>query len=127
VIALDASLLIAHLSPRDAHHAAATTLLRNSAVEPMLAHPLTLAEVLVGAARIGQGEQMLADLEAVGVQLAPPPDGEPLRLARLRANTALKLPDCCALDTALSNGAALATFDAALTRAAQRLKVSVLP
>lgn len=52
---------------------------------------------------------------------------DPLRLARLRATTGLKLPDCCALDAALGHGASLATFDEALAAAARRLGVDVLP
>jgi predicted nucleic acid-binding protein len=50
----------------------------------------------------------------------------PLRLANLRATTALRLPGCCALDTALSNSAALATFDRALADAARRRNVAVV-
>jgi predicted nucleic acid-binding protein len=59
--------------------------------------------------------------------MARHPDDEPLRLANLRATTGLRLPDCCALDTALSNGAMVATFDQALAGAARQLNVAVLP
>jgi predicted nucleic acid-binding protein len=127
MIALDASVLIAHLYPGDAHHKAASDFLRRTASEALIAHTLTLAEVLVGGVRVGRGPQMLADLHAIGVQLARHPDDEPLRLATLRATTGLRLPDCCALDTALSNGAMLATFDQALTGAARQLNVATLP
>ena len=127
MIALDASILIAHLSAQDAHHDAATRLLSDMAGERLIAHGLTLAEVLVGGARIGRDEQMLADLRAAGVQDADRPGDEPLRLARLRARTGLKLPDCCALDAALRHAASLATFDQALATAARRLEVGVLP
>lgn len=127
MIALDASVLVAHLSPHDAHHHAATRLLRDATGERLVAHGLTLAEVLVGGARIGRDEQMLADLRAVGVQDADRRGGESLRLARLRARTGLKLPDCCALDAALGHAASLATFDRALATAARQLDVEVLP
>jgi predicted nucleic acid-binding protein len=126
VIALDASVLVAHLSPHDAHHHAATGLLRDAAGERLIAHDLTLAEVLVGGARIGREEQMLADLRAAGVQHADRPEGEPLRLARLRARTGLKLPDCCVLDAALGHAASLATFNRTLVTAAQQVNVEVL-
>lgn len=53
MIALDASVLIGHLTPHDAHHAAATEILLNAAPGSMLVHPLTLAEVLVGGVRVG--------------------------------------------------------------------------
>jgi len=70
-----------------------------------------LAEVLVGGARIGRGAQMQADLLATGIQITQHDRDEPLRLAELRARTGLKLPDCCVLETAISNNAAVATFD----------------
>lgn len=127
MIVLDASVLVAHLHPQDAHHTAATKLLWDAAGETLVAHPLTLAEVLVGGARIGRGREMLGDLERVGVQPAPRDDDEPLRLAELRAATRLKLPDCCVLDTALTNTARLATFDSTLAAAARRLNVPVVP
>ena len=47
-------------------------------------------------------------------------------MASLRATTGLRLPDWCALDTALTSAPALATFDAALAAAARRLGVTVL-
>ena len=127
MIALDASVLVAHLYPYDDHHGAATRFLLDAGNEPLVAHSLTLAEVLVGGVRVNKGEEMLADLLAVGIKLARHGDDEPLRLARLRTTTGLKLPDCCVLDTALGNAATLATFDAALAKAAHRLNVQVAP
>ncbi len=128
MIALDASILVAHLYPLDAHHGAATSLLLDAVVdERLLVHALTLAEVLVGGVKIGQGAEMLADLKMAGIMLASRDDDEPLRLAELRSKTGLKLPDCCVLDVAVSNEAKLATFDRALATAAHRLGVSVMP
>jgi predicted nucleic acid-binding protein len=127
VIAIDASVLIAHLWPKDEHHTLATKLLRERAGQDFIIHSLNLAEVLVGGARIDQVEQMLRDIEEIGVLTATPLPGEPLRLARLRAEMRLKLPDCCALDTARSIGAPLATMDAALASAAGSLRIAVLP
>ncbi len=69
---------------------------------------------------------MAADLGALGVQPASRDDGEPLRLATLRVSTGLRLPDCCVLDAAQTNAARLATFDAALGKAARRLGIPVL-
>lgn len=127
MIALDASVLIAHLAPADPHHEAATRLLLEAAPQPLLVHAITLAEVLVGGVRIGRGAEMQADLEAAGTRLAPRDDEEPLRLAELRVGTGLKLPDCCVLDTAITHSAALGTFDQALAAAADRLDVPTLP
>jgi predicted nucleic acid-binding protein len=127
VIALDASVLIAHLNPTDQHHQAATAILLAGAPGQMLVHTVTLAEVLVGGVRIGQGASMRDDLRAAGIAVAPYDDDEPLRLAELRATSGLKLPDCCVLNVALHHNASLATFDDALAAAARQRGVRVDP
>lgn len=127
MITLDASVVVAHLSPQDPHHQAASAYLEESRAEDLLMHSLNLAEVLVGGAKAGRGQEMLDDLLAVGIQVAERPDGEALRLANLRAGSGLKLPDCCALDTALFSGSTLATFDEHLARAARERHITVAP
>jgi predicted nucleic acid-binding protein len=127
MIVLDASVLIAHLNPADAHHDAATRILLNASPESLLVHTITLAEVLVGGVKIGRGAQMHADLSAAGVRQSIHDEQEPLRLAELRATSGLKLPDCCVLDAAIRNDASVATFDHALATAAGRRGVAVLP
>lgn len=127
MIALDASVLIGHLNPSDAHHDAATRILLLAPPGSLLVHVMTLAEVLVGGAKIGRGAEMQADLMATGIQINPPDLNEPLRLAELRVSSGLKLPDCCVLDTAISNNAAVATFDQALAAAALRRGVPIHP
>ncbi|MEO8888446.1 MAG: type II toxin-antitoxin system VapC family toxin [Jatrophihabitantaceae bacterium] len=127
MIVLDASVLIAQLNPDDAHHGSAVELLAEAAAETLVAHRLTLAEVLVGGARAGRAAEMLSDLRAIGVAPAPQSAGEDeaLRLADLRAGTGIKLPDCCVLDVALENDAELATFDRALAEVARHRGVVV--
>ena len=127
MITLDASLVIAHLNPHDSHHHAATAYLRDSAGERLLIHSLNLAEVLVGGVRAGRGQEMLSDLHAIGIRVADHTEGEHLRLAQLRVECGLTLPDCCALDTALATESALATFDDTLARAARTRHVTVAP
>lgn len=127
MIVLDASVLIAHLTPRDTHHGAATDVLLNASPGSMLVHTLTLAEVLVGGVRVGRGAAMRDDLQSAGIDVAPRDAGEPLRLAELRASSGLKLPDCCVLDVALHHHASLATFDDALAAGARQRGVVVLP
>jgi len=126
VIVLDASVLIAHLSPVDSHHAAATAILFDATPGSTLVHAVTLAEVLVGGVRVGRGGTMRDDLRAAGVEVAPDDADEPLRLAELRATTGLKLPDCCVLDVAVHHQASLATFDTALASAARQRGVTVI-
>lgn len=127
MITLDTSVVIAHLQPADAHHAAATGLLREHAGEDFLLHPVNLAEVLVGGVRAGRADQLLDDLRAIGIREADPAEGQPMRLAALRVETGLKLPDCCALVTALDSGTALATVDARLAVVARSRHLAVLP
>lgn len=116
MIVLDASVLIGFMFAQDDHHAAAVALLRNVAGQALGASRLTLAEVLVVPARLHRldaAEQMLADL---GVAEVPLPAGAARRLAELRAETGLKLPDCCVLLVAQSVTGSLATFDERLAR-----------
>ena len=125
MIAIDASVLIAHLNPADPHHHLATQILLAASPGQMLVHAITLAEVLVGGVRVGQGLSMRNDLHAAGIVVAPSDDQESLRLAELRVNTGLKLPDCCVLDVAMRNRANLATFDEALASEARKLGLTV--
>lgn len=127
MIALDASVLIAHLNPRDVHHQLATGLLADASPGPMLVHTLTLAEVLVGGVRVGRGVLMRDDLRAAGVDVARHDADEALRLAELRATTGLKLPDCCVLHVAAHHRGSLATFDDPLAAAARQRDIVVLP
>lgn len=126
MITLDASVLIAHLARDDRHSAVARDILWQAAGEALLVHPLTLVEVLVGGVRVGRESAMLAGLDAMGLEVADGGSDQPLRLARLRVSTGLKLPDCCVLDTALTARARLGTFDAALAAAARRSGVAVV-
>ncbi|MBI3256275.1 MAG: type II toxin-antitoxin system VapC family toxin [Actinobacteria bacterium] len=119
MIVLDANILIAHLDSSDAHHDRAETLLLDLSDSPLVAGPLTLAEVLVGPARAGQLDRAttaLALLEVAGVDLGP---DAPVQLALLRAGTSLKLPDCCVLLAAENAHAAVATFDHRLAEVAR--------
>jgi predicted nucleic acid-binding protein len=118
VIVLDASVLIAYLDGDDDRHAAAETLLAHTADDDLGASPLTLGEVLVVPARDGRLGPVQAALRALDVrELAFPPDTA-ARLAQLRVDTGLKMPDCCVLLAAEDAGAAVASFDERLARAA---------
>jgi predicted nucleic acid-binding protein len=70
---------------------------------------------------------MLDDPLAIGIRVVERPDDEALRPANLRAGPGLKLPDRCALDTALVTGSALATFDEHLAETARRRHLTVAP
>ena len=118
MIVLDASVLIAHLDAADSHHERADRLLAASGSEELSASVVTLAEVLVGPARKGVVDRALAALEQLAVAAVPIARETPVRLALVRAETGLKLPDCCVLLAAEESGAAVATFDDRLSGAA---------
>jgi predicted nucleic acid-binding protein len=118
VITLDAVVLIALLDASDAHHDAAFDVLTTHADEELVISPINLAEILVRAAQRGREMELMADVDAIGVRVVPLPDDAPLRLARLRASTGIKMPDCCALLTAEQTGSRLASFDDKLRTAA---------
>ena len=127
MILLDASVLIAQLDERDALHARAQEALLETADQPLGCSAITLAEVLVGPARQGRldaARAALAELEIEEVRLG---DDAAVRLAQLRADTGLKLPDCCVLLAAQDAAAdAVLTFDDALALAAERLRLGEL-
>ena len=113
MIVLDASVLIAHFDATDSHHdrAGELLLLAVDQEQPLGASPITLAEVLVGPARIGRMDQATAALDQLRVRPVALPQDTPLRLATLRAATSLPMPDCCVLLAADQAGDAVATFD----------------
>lgn len=108
LIVADASVLIGWLDDRDAHHRDAIDVL--AAVDGFIVHPLTLAEVLVHPARSGREEEVVARLDAIGMQLSDRPL-DPVALARIRVSSGLKMPDCVVVACAAEHGLAVATFD----------------
>lgn len=122
MIVVDASVLIAHLDDSDVHHEAATGLLLDAAEETLGASPITLAEVFVGPAKKGRLSAARTALDALAVQeISLGPDAAS-RLALLRAETGLKLPDCCVLLAAQDGHAtSIKTFDDRLRAKARAL------
>jgi len=120
ITVLDASVLIAFFNADDAHHTAALRILDDAADDELVLSSISLAEVLVGPARSGDEESTLQALARLEVDEEPLPTDAAVQLARLRARTALKLPDCCVLLAAQTAAAqAVATFDVRLAQAAR--------
>lgn len=127
MIVLDASVLIAHLYEQDAHHHAADALVRSATGHELGVSPLTLAEVLVNPTRAGRLDEAERLLRNVGLTEVPLPHDAGRRLALLRVQSGLKLPDCCVLLAAEQTSAAIATFNDALTRAARDREIPLYP
>jgi toxin FitB len=126
VIVLDASVLIGHLDAHDPHHEKATELLAGSGAEPLGASAITLAETLVAPARTEQLDEAKAALERLGVQEIELGEDAPAQLAKLRAETGRKLPDCCVLAAARRHEGSVASFDGGLCKAARKLGLAVI-
>lgn len=122
VIVIDASVLIAHLNGADSSHDRAEAALLAAAELPLAASSITLAEVLVGPVRAGKLDVARSALRALEIAEVAFGAGAAERLAALRADTGLKLPDCCVLLAAQDVGAeAVLTFDDRLMKRAQEL------
>lgn len=121
MIVLDASVLIAHFDQHDALHVHATEHLLEVVDQQFGASSITLAEILVGPTRTGHLAAAQAALRALDVIELPLPSSAATRLAAMRAETGLKLPDCCVLLAAQDAGAAVLTLDDRLAREASRL------
>ncbi|MGQ0464751.1 MAG: type II toxin-antitoxin system VapC family toxin [Sporichthyaceae bacterium] len=124
MIVLDASFLIAYLSHRDAHHARAAELMGTPELLGCTASEITWAEVLVSAARAGRAAEVNAALAQV-VEVAPLPEDAHVKLAVLRAETGLKMPDCCAILVAESTRSGIATFDGPLAKAGRARGIAI--
>lgn len=120
MIVLDASVLIAYLEGEDEHHQAAEALLEREIDDDFGANSLTLAEVLVVPARDDRLDEVQLTLRELEVEELPFPGDAAVKLARLRAETGLKMPDCCVLLAAEHVGGRVASFDDGLRKAAVR-------
>lgn len=94
--------------------------------EELAASPVTLAEVLVGPARVGRMDVTLTAIDQLGVRELPMPPAAATVLAPSRARTGLGLPDCGVLMAGQQGEAAVATFDQRLAQAARELGRPVL-
>ena len=125
MIVLDANVLIAHLDQHDVHHTTAKKRLLELADQPFGASSITLAEVLVAPTRAGSLPAAQAALRVLDIaELELPPNASE-RLAALRVDTSLKLPDCCVLLAAETSPGSVLTFDERLAREATRRGLSV--
>lgn len=118
MIVPDANVIIAYLDGENVHHQRAEELLAREIDDDFGANSLTLAEVFVVPARENRLDAVRTILRDLEVQELPFPGNTAVQLAQLRAETGLKMPDCCVLLAAEATGARLASFDEQLTKAA---------
>jgi predicted nucleic acid-binding protein len=119
LIVLDVSALIAQLDRNDVHHQRTREFLRGCPDEKLGASVVTLAEALVAPARAKRLDEARALLSELGVEPIGLSADAASGLAVLRAETGLRMPDCCVLHAAALAGAnTVATFDEQLARVA---------
>ena len=128
MIILDASVLIAFFSNVDVHHTRAVQLLDAHLDDAFAASTITLAEFYAGPARqqqLGTARRLIADLGIAELGL---PGDSAWKLGLLRAQTGLRLPDCCVIHTAQEHqpAATVATFDRRLAQEAAALGIRVV-
>jgi predicted nucleic acid-binding protein len=126
VVVVDASVLVAHLDEHDVHHSRAVEHLLDLADHPLAASPVTIAEVLVGPAQQGRLPAARAALDDLGLVEVPLSPDAAVRLAVLRAETKLKLPDCCVILAAQIEVAGILSFDDQLGERASALGLEVV-
>ena len=123
---IDASAAIGAFYPADPHHGRVVALLERHASGGFAVHPMTLAECLVGATRVGHLAQVSVQIRNMGIEATSPDPDEPQLIAEIRSNTRLKLPDRCVLSAALSLSAPLMTFDEKLRDSARAQSVDLV-
>jgi hypothetical protein len=102
-------------------------LLRTHATELLGASQISLAETLMAPARAGRLGDAQEALERLSVRELPfGPEASSPRLAGLRAETGLKLPDCCVLLTAEDHDGGIASFDRNMCERARERGISVV-
>ncbi len=121
MLVLDASVLIGHFDNNDPHHARAVSLLLATDGQMLGASAITLAETLVAPARNGRLAEAQHALRRLGVRELALGTEIPSRLAQMRADLQVKLPDCCVLLAAQEHAGEVASFDTAVLEAARRL------
>jgi predicted nucleic acid-binding protein len=119
LVVLDASALIALASDTDPNHNWALEIFRDTAAFGIQMTALTQAEVLVHPARAGKLEKFLKLIGALGLEITPIEETDSRQIAKIRAETSLKMPDAVVLSQAIKVAGSIATADKQLAKVAK--------
>jgi Predicted nucleic acid-binding protein, contains PIN domain len=125
VVVLDAGVFIALLDGNDAHHDWAVDFFIHSTGSELVASALTLAEILVHPAKNGTADRFADRLSGLHLRVVSIDGADSSALAKLRAESGLRMPDVVVLHTALTHAQALATTDEKLAGQAQTMGLEV--
>ncbi|CAM3420043.1 type II toxin-antitoxin system VapC family toxin [Tsukamurella hominis] len=122
LVVLDASVLIGFFESSDPFHSRAIEIVTTAISQGagLIANELTVAEFLVGPARSGIVESAEARLAQLGIDRRGFPTSFAPRLATIRHNARVRLPDAAVILTAVdaaeagTGAVSVATFDARL-------------
>lgn len=120
MIVFDAGVLVAHLAPTDAFRESATAFMEEFEEFDFAANVVTLAECLVRPAAFGRSAEAIARLDQLMLIRLALPEDVAADLARVRAETRLRMPDAIVVYTAEQHGAELVTTDRTLYQAAEQ-------
>lgn len=125
LIVLDASVVIAHLDPADAHHAAARAALRAHEADDLRLPASAYAEALVEPAGKGRAAPARDAIRRLVLHIEPIGEAIAERAAALRAeHPTLRLPDALVVACGQAIGAeAVLTADRRWRRVSDRVRV----
>lgn len=125
MIVFDAGALIAHLDAADAHHAEAVAVMEELEELEFGASALTVAETLVRPAMNGRADEVLAAFERLHLLQFPIDAADALSIARVRAETRLRMPDAVVVQLAEAEQGEIVTSDVRLAVAARARGIGV--
>jgi predicted nucleic acid-binding protein len=125
IVVLDASALIALLSSDDLHHDWAVRMFLDTTAWKFQMTVLNQAEAMVHPTRAGKLEQFLEAINNLRIEIAPVETSDGLEIAKIRAETSLRMPDALVLHQAIKVDGAIATTDKELAQEARARSVRV--
>lgn len=125
VAVLDASALIALFNSKDSHHAWAIKAMNDTLDLDLKMPALTYSEALAIPFEKNFQNEFLAGISGLNLELINIESNEALEMAKLRAETKLRIPDVVVLHAAIKLSATLVTADTKLAKTAlsQGIKV----
>jgi len=124
-VVLDAGVVIGLYDDSDPHHQWAVDFMFQTTADKLIMSAINHAEILVYPYKSGVKDSFQKGLEGLGIKLDVSSLRETESLAKLRAETGLKMTDVCAIHLAATEDSILATTDKAVAKAAKALGIEV--
>jgi predicted nucleic acid-binding protein len=125
IVVLDASALIALFSDTDPYHEWALRMFADTMGWDLQMTALNLAEAMVHPFRSERLDQFTKAISGLGIEVTSVDSSDSPRLAQIRADTNLRMPEALVLNQAMKVGGAITTTDNELARIAASLSVGV--